>query len=193
MQDAFGHVTVLVVVLNAIGLGTLMIGIATFLRKPPTHRVIPSGVLIAWSVLHLYLHVMLWWRFYGMPLVESFNFFSYLFMLAGPMALLFGSALLLPEEEDDGTIDMPAHLERIYRRFFVFEAAFWAWVLLLGPLVSGKWVSVWYLWSIMVAISLALVVAKSPRWRVSLTVAAWGIQLVFMATEALKLRAVPVD
>ena len=76
MQQSFNHILVLVVVLNAIGLGTLMIGIAAFLRNPAAQKIIPSGVLIAWSVMHLYLHVMVWWRFYGVQITESFNFLN---------------------------------------------------------------------------------------------------------------------
>jgi hypothetical protein len=186
-SQSFNHIAVLVVVLNAIGLGTLMIGIAGFLRQSPKQTLKPSGVLIAWFVLHVYLHVMLWWRFYGLDLVASFNFFDYLFMLSGPMCLLFGSALLLPDEED-GTIDMPAYLDRIYGRLFSIEAIFWVWALLFGPLLTGKWESVWYLWAIMVAISLLLALTRARSLRIALTGAAWLVQLVFIANAALMLR-----
>ncbi len=190
MQASFGHISVLVVVLNAIGLGTLMIGIATFIRKPPKRSLKFSGVLIAWSILHLYLHIMLWWRFYGMELVEAFNFFNYLFMLAGPMFLLFGSALLLPDEEG-GTIDMPAYLDRVHRPLFTFETGFWVWALLAGPLIEGKWGTEWYLWAMMVLISLTLIQTRSRGPRLALTSAAWLVQLIFIATEALTLREIP--
>jgi hypothetical protein len=144
MDAAFSHVSVLVVVLNAIGLGTLMVGIGAFLRKPPTAGFMTSGVLIAWMALHLYLHVMLWWRFYGMPVFESFNLFHYLSLLAGPMCLLFASILLLPEEED-GKIDMPAYLDRAQGRLFTFEAGFWFWAWVTGPLIEGHWDTEGYL------------------------------------------------
>ncbi len=190
MQASFGHITVLVVVLNAIGLGTLMIGIATFVRKPPQKGLKISWILVAWCALHVYLHIMLWWRFYGMTLAESFNFFNYLFMLSGPMVLMFGSALLLPEE-DKGTIDMPGHLDFVQRRLFAFEALFWIWGLLVGPLIAGQWFSVWPLWVIMILVSVAMMFAKTPTSRVGLTAAAWGVQIVFVATEALTLRTPP--
>jgi hypothetical protein len=53
MDAYFAHVSVLVVVLNAIGLGTLMVGIGAFLRKPPTAGLKISGILIAWMALPL--------------------------------------------------------------------------------------------------------------------------------------------
>jgi hypothetical protein len=189
MAAAFSHVSVLVVVLNAIGLGSLMVGIGAFLRKPPTAGFRPSGVLIAWMALHLYLHVMLWWRFYGMPVIESFNFLHYLFLLVGPMCLLFASTMLLPEEED-GRIDMPAYLDRAQRRLFTFESGFWIWALVAGPLIEGQWDSEGYLWAIMVGISIAMAVTKAQAARVSLTAGAWLIQLVFIFNEALVLREV---
>ena len=192
MQASFGHISVLVVVLNAIGMGTLMVGIATFLRKPPERALKLSGVLVAWSILHLYLHIMLWWRFYGMQVVESFNFLTYLFMLAGPMLLLFGSTLLLPDEKD-GRIDMPAHLDRVRRPLFAFEAGFWVWALLAGPLIEGVWGSESYLWAIMIVVSLAMILTSSPGLRYPLTATAWLVQIVFIATEALTLRVVPTD
>jgi hypothetical protein len=167
-----------------------MVGIATFLRKPPKRNIKLSGVLVAWMVLHLYLHIMLWWRFHGMAIVESFNFFHYLFMLVGPMCLLFGSTMLLPDEED-GKIDMPAYLNRVYRRLFTFETAFWIWALAAGPLIHGEWESEGYLWAAMVGISVAMALTTSRAVRVPLTVAAWMVQFMFMATEALMLREVP--
>jgi hypothetical protein len=191
MESSFGHISVLVVVLNAIGLGTLMVGIATFLRDPPEQSVKLSGILVAWMVLHLYLHIMLWWRFYGLQLVESFNFFDYLFLLSGPMCLLFASTMLLPTEKDD-TIDMQAHLERVYRRLFTFETGFWIWALAAGPLIEGIWDSESYLWAIMVAISIAMALTKSQAARVPLTAGAWLVQLFFIGTQALVLREVPV-
>jgi hypothetical protein len=191
MESSFGHISVLVVVLNAIGLGTLMVGIATFLRDPPEQSVKLSGILVAWMVLHLYLHIMLWWRFYGLQLVESFNFFDYLFLLSGPMCLLFASTMLLPMEKDD-TIDMQAHLERVYRRLFTFETGFWIWALAAGPLIEGIWDSESYLWAIMVAISIAMALTKSQAARVPLTAGAWLVQLFFIGTQALVLREVPV-
>lgn len=191
MESSFGHISVLVVVLNAIGLGTLMVGIATFLRDPPEQSIKLSGILVAWMVLHLYLHIMLWWRFYGLQLVESFNFFDYLFLLSGPMCLLFASTMLLPTEKDD-TIDMQAHLERVYRRLFTFETGFWIWALAAGPLIEGIWDSESYLWAIMVAISIAMALTKSQAARVPLTAGAWLVQLFFIGTQALVLREVPV-
>jgi hypothetical protein len=187
LEASFGHISVLVVVLNAIGLGTLMMGIAAFLRKPPKRKLKFSGVLVAWSVLHLYVHIMLWWRFYGMHLVESFNFFHYLFLLAGPMCLLFGSTMILPDEED-GTIDMPAYLDRVRQPLFAFETGFWLWALLAGPLIEGTWGTEWYLWAIMVGVSIAMAVSTTRGPRVALTATAWLVQLVFIVTEALVLR-----
>lgn len=189
MKAAFGHISVLVVVLNAIGLGTLMVGMAAFLRKPPIEGLKISGLLLAWLLLHVYLHVMLWWRFYGVEISESFNFFSYLFMLAGPMVLLFASTMLLPEEEE-GVIDMPAHFERIRSRFFAFETLFWVWALLFAPVVSGFWGPAWPLWSAMIGISLPMIFVSSRNLCIVLTSGAWLVQIGFMGTLALQLRNV---
>lgn len=191
MQASLGHISVLVVVLNAIGLGTVMVGMAAFLRKPPKEGLKISGLLLAWLLLHVYLHVMLWWRFYGVEISESFNFFSYLFMLAGPMVLLFASTMLLPEEEEEGVIDMPAHFERIQTRFFAFETVFWVWALLFAPVISGIWGAAWPLWSAMIGISLMMVFVSSGYLRIVLTSGAWLVQIGFMGTLALQLRNVP--
>ena len=192
MPASFNHIAVLVVVLNAIGLGTLMIGNANFLRTPAKTATKSSGVLIAWLLFHVYLHVMLWWRFFGLQLVKSFTFFDYLFMLFGPMCLLFGSALLLPDEEE-GAIDMPAYLDRIHRRFFSLETAFWIWALLFAPLMTAKWEAAWQSFAAMAAISLILAVSRSQVLRIALTGAAWLVQLIFVTTDALLLRAVPLS
>jgi hypothetical protein len=192
MKAAFGHISVLVVVLNAIGLGTLMVGMAAFLRKPPKEGMKLSGLLLAWLLLHVYLHVMLWWRFYGVEISESFNFFSYLFMLAGPMVLLFASTMLLPEEQE-GLVDMPAHFERIRSRFFVFETLFWIWALLFAPVVGGFWGTTWPFWSAMIGISLLMVFVSSRNLRIILTSGAWLVQVWFMGTLALQLRNIPAS
>lgn len=68
---------------------------------------------------------------------------------------------------------MPAHLDRIQGRLFSFEAAFWLWALLAGPLMSGEWGPVWYLWAIMVVISLGMALTRSRSLRIAFTGGAW--------------------
>jgi hypothetical protein len=103
------------------------------------------------------------------------------------MCLLFGSNMLLPDEED-GTIDMPAYLDRVRRPLFTFETGFWLWVLLAGPLIEGTWGTDWYLWAIMVVVSIAMAVSTTRGPRIALTATALLVQIVFIATEALTLR-----
>jgi hypothetical protein len=79
----------------------------------------------------------------------------------------------------------------IQGRLFTFEAGFWAWALLAGPLIIGEWESESYLWLIMVGISIAMAIAKVKAVRLALTAGAWLVQLVFIANEALVLRDIP--
>ncbi len=91
---------------------------------------------------------------FGLETVENFTFFHYLFLLSGPMCLYFGSLLLLPEPNDAGEVDMPAHLGHVRQKFFLFEAAFWLWAILINPVAFGSWGPAWPFWAVMVVISI---------------------------------------
>jgi hypothetical protein len=130
----------------------------------------------------------MWWRLYKFPVIDHFTFFHYLFFLAGPMCLYFGSLLLLPEPDDDDKVDMPAHFAVIRRKFFCFEIGFWVWAILLGPIVMGAWGEAVPFWVVMTAIAAALTFIRKPRVAMLLTLAACIVHVVFIFLVAMKLR-----
>jgi hypothetical protein len=143
---------------------------------------------MTWVGLHLYFHIMLWWRLFGLETVEGFTFFHYLFLLSGPMFLYFGSLLLLPEPDDDNVVDMPAHFGHVRGKFFLFEAAFWAWAILVNPIAFGEQGPAWPFWAVMIALSLVLAVVRGRKVSLALTLAVCGLHLVFICMIALTLR-----
>ena len=188
LASAFSHISVLVAVLNVMGLASIMTGLAAFFRRSDELTIKRDPVLILWIGLHLYVHIMVWWRLYGLQTADDFTFFHYLFFLFGPMCLYFGSLLLLCEPDDDDRVDMPAHLERVRRKFFTFEALFWAWAVLLSPIVLGAWTNVWPFWVVMTLISVALACTRNRKLSLALTIAACAVHVTFIFLVALKLR-----
>jgi hypothetical protein len=189
MDGVFSHIRVLVAVLNVMGLATIMVGIAGYFRKSHELRIKRAPVLMVWIGLHLYFHIMMWWRMFGLETVENFTFFHYLFLLSGPMCLYFGSLLLLPEPNDDGEVDMPAHLGHVRQKFFLFEAAFWLWAILINPVAFGSWGPAWPFWAVMVVISMILAATRMARTTLVLTLVACVVQVIFVCLVALTLRA----
>jgi hypothetical protein len=188
MDGVFSHIRVLVAVLNVMGLATIMAGLAGYFRKSHKLKVTRDPILMTWVGLHLYFHIMMWWRMYGLEIVENFTFFHYLFLLAGPMCLYFGSLLLLPEPDDDDVVDMPAHLGHVRRKFFFFEAAFWLWAILINPIAFGEWSNTWPFWAGMVAIALTMACVRKPGISLALTIAVGVLHIVFICLIALTLR-----
>ncbi len=188
MASAFGHLNVLVAVLNVLGLASIMGALAAFFRKSGQIDVRREPSLMIWVGLHLYFHIMLWWRLYGLDVVEGFTFFHYLFLLFGPMCLYFGSLLLLPEPGEDDVVDMPAHLGRVRRKLFLFEAGFWGWAILINPVALGRPPSAWPFWAAMIAIAATLAFTKGRRLTLGLTIAACAVQLAFIFLMAMMLE-----
>lgn len=188
MDAVYSHINVLVAVLNVMGLATIMTGLAGYFRQAHKLKVTRDPTLVLWIGLHLYFHIMLWWRMFGLSTVENFTFFHYLFLLAGPMFLYFGSLLLLPEPDDDDTVDMPAHLGHVRTRLFIFEALFWLWAILVNPIAFGRPAPAWPIWAGMVAISIAMVFLRGRKISLVLTLAACGLHVAFICLVALTLR-----
>jgi hypothetical protein len=187
MDGVFSHIRVLVAVLNVMGLATIMAGVAGYLRKAHELKVTRDPILMTWIGLHLYFHIMLWWRMFGLDTVKDFTFFHYLFLLSGPMFLYFGSLLLLPEPDDDNVVDMPAHLGHVRGKLFLFEALFWLWAILVNPIAFGRQAPAWPFWAGMIAISIALAFARGRKASLALTLAACTLHLVFIFLIALTL------
>ena len=84
MDKSLGHIIVLVAVLNVMGLANIMGGLALYFRKSHELKVKREPILMIWVGLHLYFHIMMWWRLYGIEVVDAIPYLRDLDTWASP-------------------------------------------------------------------------------------------------------------
>jgi hypothetical protein len=181
---AFAFIITLAAVINALGIVRLLGGLAEYLRSKGRIAVSFYWVYLLWVTWQFLMHIVLWWTLLGAQKAEAFNFFTYLYLLAGPVFLYLGTSLLLPEVEDNG-IDLQRHYFRFRKPYFTVSAMLWVWAIFFWPVMIGQLSPTLPILGAFLAIALTLRFTEKPAVHSILVVAAWlltGIMVfVFLA------------
>jgi hypothetical protein len=113
------------VVLLSIGIGNILMSLAAMVdrRSPLT----ASWLHISWVVLLLLLYLSLFWHTLDVLSVEEWTFGEFLYVLLGPVLILFASQVLLPNPSQTDTVELHERYFEVSRPFFFFLAASQVW------------------------------------------------------------------
>jgi hypothetical protein len=116
-------VAMMFIVLLTIGIGNIIMTLASMVdRRSP---VTASRLHVSWIVLLLLLYFGFFWHTLDILAVEEWEFGSFLYIMLGPVLIIFASQVLLPQ--GDGT-DVDENYFGVSRPFFLFLAASQLWV-----------------------------------------------------------------
>lgn len=119
-------VAIMFVVLLSIGIGNILMSLAAMVdRRSP---VTASRMHISWIVLLLLLYFSLFWYTLDVLSFEEWKFGEFLYVMLGPVLILFASQVLLPDQSSTDAGDLHENYMRASRPFFLFLAASQLWV-----------------------------------------------------------------
>ena len=176
-------VAMMFVVLLTIGIGNILMSLASMVdRRSPVSA---SGIHISWIVLLLLVYFSLFWHTVDVLSVEEWTFGEFLYVILGPVLILFASQVLLPNPSDPDAGELNERYFEVSRPFFLLLAASQLWVNGVDLLLKGGLTR----WGLMngVAAVLALILAFSRKRTVhlSLMIAMWLLFLTAWLVRSL--------
>jgi hypothetical protein len=119
-------VAMMFVMLLSIGVGNILMSLAGALDRASGVRV--HWIPLTWVVLLLLTSFELFWQTLAIVNIEDWKFGQFLYVISGPVALLFAISLMLPDSVRAGEGDYLEHYFSVSRRFFSLLALLMVWM-----------------------------------------------------------------
>jgi uncharacterized membrane protein YGL010W len=163
------------IVLLTIGIGNILMSLASMVdrRSPMT----ASTLHVSWIVLLLLVYFSLFWHTLDILSFEEWQFGEFLYVMLGPVLILFASQILLPDPSL-ATGDVDENYMSVSRPFFLFLAASQLWVNGVDLILRDGLTRAGALNGVAVIIALVLAFSSSRTVHVLMTIAMWVLFVV---------------
>jgi len=121
MMDAFSYLSVLLSIILGLAITQVLQGYRALLLARGRVRV--SASVLIWSVLILLFAAQAWWASFGLRDRSHWDFLSFAVILLQMILLYMLAALVFPDIETSGTVDLNEHSDKYRRVFFGFLIA----------------------------------------------------------------------
>ena len=136
-------VAMMFVMVLSIGIGNILMGLASVMQRGSDVAI--HWLPVTWVVLLLLLNLELFWQTLVILEVEKWGFGQFLFIISGPVVLLFATSLMLPDSARTTDGDYRAHYFAIASRFFGLLAALMVWMVGVDLVFGGGWTATTWL------------------------------------------------
>jgi hypothetical protein len=177
---AFPFLAVMFALLMGMGVVRLITGLAEMIKHRA--RVRPYWVHGAWLFLLLLLYFHVWWSFWDFRLAPHWNYLTYLFLLAGPVALFTATSLLIPDVGAEEDVDSRSYYFRVHRSFFATMSVAVVWGMSIRPVMFGQMDPILEWLLLFLAVTVTLAVTKNEMVHAVLTVVAWVLFAIFVGS-----------
>lgn len=155
-MDAYGHLRILVSLILGLSITRILSGLSRRLQEPEkTDRM---HAQIVWSMALLLGAVHFWWWEFALRLIDSWNFWIYIFVLAYASLFFLMSTLLYPDHLQDHGGREVFFIRRRHAFFALFAISFG--FDLVDTLIKGKahfeTLGVWYIVRIVAGTAIAI-------------------------------------
>jgi len=176
-------VALMFVTLISIGIGNILMSLASMVdRRSP---VTASRLHLSWIVILLLTFFSLFWFTLDVLAVEEWTFIEFLYVMLGPVLILFASQILLPRASSEGAADLDENYFEVSRPFFLFLAGTQVWVNGVDLILKDGLVLAGALNGFIGVIALILAFSTSRKIHVMLTVLIWVIFALRWILQAL--------
>ena len=120
-------VALMFVTILAMAIGNILMTsaeIAGGLRRP-----IPERIQLSWIFLLLFALLNLFWETTALLEVEQWLFIEFLYVISGPMILLFATSVITAPSQTDLSVESHGHYLELSGRFFLMLALHELWIL----------------------------------------------------------------
>lgn len=176
-------VAIMFVVLLSIGIGNILMSLASMVdRRSP---VTASRMHISWIVLLLLVYFSLFWHTLDVLSMEQWTFAEFLYIILGPVLILFASQVLLPNSSNTDVGDLTELYFEVSRPFFLFLAASQLWVNGVDLILMDGLTRAGAMNGVAVVFALLLAFSRNRKVHLVLTVAMWLLFLTSWVVSGL--------
>lgn len=132
-------VAMMFVMVLSISIGNLLMTLAGLVDR---QSALKSGrVQTNWMILLLLVHFSLFWHVIDLLAIKEWTFTSFLFMIAGPILILFATVVITPQGPPDDESDLFPQFLRVSRQFFLLLALLQLWILATDFILGSGFVA----------------------------------------------------
>ena len=176
-------VMIMFVVLLTVGVGNILMSLAAMVdRRSP---VAASRMHISWIVLLLLVYFNLFWHTLDVLSIETWTFSEFLYLILGPVLILFASQVLLPNPSSTDTGDLNERYFEVSRSFFLLLAASQIWVNGVDVILGGGLTRYGGLNGIATVLALILAFSNNRTVHLLLAIAMWLLFLIACVVRGL--------
>ena len=172
-------VAMMFIVLLTMGIGNIVVALATTVDRRSALRF--DAIHTSWMVLLLLVHLHLFWQVMEILSIEAWSFPGFLYILAGPILLLFATNMMVQGAASESASDPRGHYFEVARQFFVFLVLLQFWAVGFDLIFGEGFILMSALSLVMAMLFLALAYSRSPGVHSSGIVAAWLMYVAAMA------------
>ena len=177
---SFAFIITLAAVVNGLGIVRWLSGFAEYLRRQQSLQITHSVVFSLSAGFQFLLHILFWWTLYSLRGGATINFLTFLYLLTGPILLFIGTAVLIPDVDDDG-IDLGEHFRAIRSVYSTVLALLWLWTIFSSPILRGFFAPTLPILIAFLANSLVLRISANAKAHVACAVINWLMLLSLIA------------
>ena len=176
-------VIIMFVTIVGIGIGNILMTFASIVSQfhAVTHR-----TSMLWLTLMLFSFLNMFWNVLELASRENWHFATFLYVIAGPIMLVFAANLLSRYLEDGGadTADQDVLEENVLTRFFWFFAGVQIWFMGMDYVLGAGWATTTNIGALLAVISVALALYKNQKVRAGFSIVLLSLVLADTAVQA---------
>ncbi len=134
-MSPFEFVSVIISVVIGLGLAHLLTGLVGLVQR--WRRVRLYWLHLLWLGLLFVSQVYLWWSLWTLHDLRGWSFYSFLLFLLLPVTLYVAGALLIPDAEAEGVVDLRTHYFQVHRAVFGALSVFTVLMVVFKGVVEG--------------------------------------------------------
>jgi hypothetical protein len=169
-------VAIMFVMILSIGISNILMGLAVLVDRRSDLKV--DRLHTSWTVLLLLAYFNLFWHTIDLLSIEDWTFSSFLFVIGGPVLILFATNILLPDAAGEKLVDLRKHYFDVAGQFFVILALLMAWMIAVDVVLGGGLTVAGAFNAVAAALFLWLAFAKRKIFQVFGAVLGWTLFLV---------------
>jgi len=188
---SFVFIIALAGVVNGLGIVRWLTGFTEFLKSKSPASISFYWVFVLAACFQFLLHILFWWSLWGIRGSATINFLSYLYLLSGPILLYVGTALLMPNAEEDRT-DLRTHYFAMRISYSTVLVLLWLWALFLSVVLRGSFGPTTPVFAAFLANAVTIRATANPVVHAVSAIANWVLFIALVGLHFLNL-GVPIS
>lgn len=183
---SFAFIITLAAVVNGLGIVRWLTGFAEYLRRRQSLHLTHYWIFTLSAGFQFLLHILLWWSLWSVRGATTINFLTYLYLLTGPVLLFVGTAILMPDVDDDG-VDLRKHYFSTRPTYSTVLVLLWLWAIFTSPILRGFFAPTLPMLIAFLANALVLRVTSNPKIHAVSAILNWLLLVAFVALYSMQL------